>query len=258
MFVHGLGASSRYWRLLAKATTGYAGTAPDLLGFGRSPKPAHAAYDVEEHLDHLEPVVPRGAVVVGHSAGAIVAAALARRRPDLRGLLLLGVPAYPDPSTARREIGRLGWLARGTVNGSRLARAACWAMCELRPLLVPLAPRLVRDIPQEVAGDFLRHTWPSYSRTLVEVVVEHSVLPDLLAAARPVALLTGGEDRSAPPSYAHRLAANLTAGGVAVTSAVVPGGDHHLALREVGEVASALTSLVGAPPGHLEAGGDFV
>ena len=37
MLVHGLGASSRYWERLAEANCGYAATAPDLLGFGRSP-----------------------------------------------------------------------------------------------------------------------------------------------------------------------------------------------------------------------------
>lgn len=54
VFLHGLGASSRYWDRLAGLGGRYSGIAPDLLGFGRSPKPPNAAYDVETHL---EPVV---------------------------------------------------------------------------------------------------------------------------------------------------------------------------------------------------------
>lgn len=40
VFIHGLGASARYWEPLTGALpTGYRGIAPDLLGFGRSPAP---------------------------------------------------------------------------------------------------------------------------------------------------------------------------------------------------------------------------
>ncbi|MDQ3575851.1 MAG: alpha/beta fold hydrolase, partial [Actinomycetota bacterium] len=76
LFVHGLGASSRYWKPLAQVSSGYAATAPDLLGFGHSPTPPDASYDVDSHLEALVPLLPPGAVVVGHSMGAILAAAL--------------------------------------------------------------------------------------------------------------------------------------------------------------------------------------
>ncbi|MDQ3570525.1 MAG: alpha/beta hydrolase [Actinomycetota bacterium] len=48
VFLHGLGASSRYWQALAQDSSGYAATAPDLLGFGRSPSPPDAPYDVAQ------------------------------------------------------------------------------------------------------------------------------------------------------------------------------------------------------------------
>ncbi len=113
VFLHGLGASSRYWERLAQASDGYRGTAPDLLGFGRSPSPPDAAYDIACHVAALEPVLPPRAFVVAHSMGAIVAAALAALHPDrVSGLLLLGLPAYPDEATAREAVGGLGLLAR--------------------------------------------------------------------------------------------------------------------------------------------------
>ncbi len=55
VFLHGLGASARYWQRVREASEGYAGLAPDLLGFGRSPSPADAAYDVDCHRATLDP-----------------------------------------------------------------------------------------------------------------------------------------------------------------------------------------------------------
>ena len=50
VFLHGIGGSSRYWRGLAAGSDGNRATAPDLLGFGRSPWPESARYDMDDHL----------------------------------------------------------------------------------------------------------------------------------------------------------------------------------------------------------------
>ncbi len=248
VFIHGLGASSRYWQALARSGSGYAATAPDLLGFGRSPSPPDAPYDVACHLEALAPVVPPGAVVVGHSMGAILAAALAAARP-VRALLLLGVPAFPDEASARRNIGGLGLLARLTVDRSPLARWVCQAMCALRPVASAVAPLVNRDLPPSIASDGARHTWASYHRSLERVVVEHRVLPDLVAAGVPAVLLHGRSDRSAPVSHARALAGAVRqAGGTAPLEVVV--GDHHLAVRRPESVAAALARLVGDDGGR--------
>lgn len=47
VFLHGAAGSSRYWRHVAQAGHGHRGIAPDPLGFGRSPKPWSATYDVD-------------------------------------------------------------------------------------------------------------------------------------------------------------------------------------------------------------------
>ena len=150
LFVHGLGASGRYWDRLAEQASGFAGVAPDLLGFGRSPKPADSSYSVEEHLDALAPLLEDRSVVVGHSTGAILAAALAaRERERVAALLLVGLPAFADEATARAEIGRLGLLARLTAEGNDLARLLCHAMCSLRPLAVTLGPLVSATSPRQ-------------------------------------------------------------------------------------------------------------
>jgi pimeloyl-ACP methyl ester carboxylesterase len=206
------------------------------------------AYDVPTHVACLLPLFPDGAVVVGHSTGAILAAALARAAPErVRSLLLLGLPAFPDEATARANVGRLGTMARLTASGSRLAHAICMTMCALRPLLIPLAPRLVRDVPAEVSGDFLRHTWPSYSRTLRNVVLGHPVFDDLTAAEVPTVLLHGRADRDAPIELAKDLADQLRANGRNVELHAVD-GDHHLALRQTNVVVDRLRALVSTTP----------
>lgn len=248
VLLHGLGASSRYWETLAEASSGYAGVAPDLLGFGRSPKPPDASYDVACHIEALAPLVVPGAVVVAHSTGAILAAALAAARPDaVRALLLVGLPAFSDEATARSEVGRLGLLARLTVEANPLARTLCIAMCRLRPLATAIAPLVMRDLPPSIAADGALHTWASYHRTLELVVVAHRVAEDLRSAAVPVTLLHGESDRTAPVRYASALADELRASGVPAELQVVE-GDHHLAVRRPAAVATALGQLLGAPP----------
>lgn len=249
VFLHGLGASGRYWeRLIGECQrSGVAMQALriDLLGFGASPKPADATYDVACHVESLLPHVPLGSVLVGHSAGAILAGALAARHPDrITGMLLLGAPTFPDEDTARREVSRLGLLARLTVQHPIAGGAACGTMCALRPLLVPIAPMLAGDIPAEVAADFLHHTWASYRRTLRHVVVEHRMVPDLVAACRPVTFVAGAADRDAPVAWIAGVVDDLRAQGLPASLVEIDGG-HHMALHDPAAVALALTGLLG-------------
>ncbi|MGH8986414.1 MAG: alpha/beta fold hydrolase [Acidimicrobiia bacterium] len=241
VFLHGLGASSRYWERLVTGSSGYQGVAPDLLGFGRSPKPDDATYDVATHLDAIAPLARPASLVVGHSAGAILAVALAATRPQLvKTLLLLGLPAFPDETTARQEVGRLGLLARLTVQGRPFARVLCDAMCRLRPVATAIAPLIIRDLPRAIASDGARHTWPSYHGTLQHVVVEHRALPDLLATDVPVALLQGADDRAAPVGYARALVEAAGAEGRQIALQIVE-GDHHLAVRRPNVVATLVS-----------------
>lgn len=257
LLLHGLGASGRYWDRLAEETKGIAGVAPDLLGFGRSPKPAGSSYSVGEHLDVLAPLMEDRSVVVGHSTGAILAAALAaRERERVAAVLLLGLPAFPDEATARAQIGRLGLLAHLTVEGRELARLACHAMGLLRPLAVAIGPLVIRDLPPAVVADGARHTWVSYSRTLEQVVIAHRPLPDIVSAPAPTVVAHGRGDRVAPVTLAEALAATARQQGAPVTLRLLE-GDHHLAVRRpaaVAEILAQLLSPTGAGDGG-EAGG---
>ena len=240
LLLHGLGASAHYWDKVLAASHRRELVAPDLLGFGRSPWPPDAPYDVGCHLDALEPLVAQPTVVVGHSTGGILAAALAVRRPEsVSALVLVGLPAFPDAASARREMARLGQLARMTVDDHPLARMFCGLVCRIRPVTVVLAPLLIRDLPPEVAADGARHTWSSFSRTLKAVVVEHRVAEDLERVQAPVTFLHGRHDHTAPLEYVTRLADALRGSGRRVRLEIVE-GDHHLPLRDPGTVAAAI------------------
>lgn len=239
VLLHGLGASSRYWAGVVRRLPAVRIIAPDLLGFGRSPKPRDG-YAASDHVAALARVVPEDAVVVGHSAGAIVAAALAAAHPrTARSLVLVGLPAFPDASTARLELGRVGPLARWSVTRPALAWLLCQLMCAVRPLALAAAPLLVRDVPRAVAADAARHRWRSFRGTLDGVVVGHRVLPDLVAAGRPVVFVHGRSDRDAPLHLVEELAAELRSRGVPAETLVVE-GDHHLAVRRPDIVADAI------------------
>lgn len=240
VFLHGLGASSRYWSKLREISHGYNAIAPDLLGFGRSPKP-NIRYDVDTHLDHLVPLVPRGAILVAHSTGAILAAALALHHRDrVHKLLLLGAPAFPDTATAQRDVAALGVLASMTMSGGWRGKIAELAMHTfVKPIAIALAPLGQRDLPHEVVTDFWRHTRQSYASTLREVVVGHPIMPDLRELGTHTRLLYGDRDCIADLDGVRVLASQHHA----MALDVVP-GDHHIAIRNPATVARALDGMV--------------
>lgn len=114
-------------------------------------------------------------------------------------------------------------------------------MCVARPVAIALAPLVIRDLPAEIARDGARHTWPSYSRTLQRVVIEHRPLPDLLAARAPVTLLYGTHDREVPIGDAGALNDELRSADIDASLQVVP-GDHHLAVRRPDVVAATIAT----------------
>jgi pimeloyl-ACP methyl ester carboxylesterase len=241
LFLHGIGGSGRYWQPLAEASGGYAGVAPDLPGFGRSPWPADSTYDVDAHLDALLAVAPSRSVVVAHSTGAVLAVALAARHPArVEKLLLIGAPLYEDLAQARREVRRLGPLARVTASGEVAGRAA---MVVLHGLVRPVSRLLPLGLPEPVVEDFWRHSWTSYSRTLRNVVIGCPAAPQLGALTMPCTLLYGTDDTTAYRPPADRL--QQLNPRLRVLEA--PGG-HHVAVQNPAVVADALGNVLATPP----------
>ena len=249
LLVHGLGASGRYWRLVAEQLAGELQLiAPDLLGFGRSPWP-DIDYQVDDHLDALDGVLEdlegseRPLLLVGHSLGSILALAWAARRPErFDGMLLLGLPCYRSPQEARRHVAGLGPLAYATVATPRIGAAICGLMCFGRPVWRAVTPLLMPTLPRDVAEDGVLHTWRSYRGTLTHCILDTDTgaIAQRVAASRlPVRLLHGDLDREAPRETVAALAQQAE-----WQLELVPGAGHGLPIERPRRSAEAVRKLL--------------
>lgn len=101
---HGIGSSTNMWRqVVAELPLDVRVVAIDLLGFGKSPKPGWANYDVGTQMKSVIKTmalmrVPRGSVLVGHSLGALVVTEVAKTIPSYASELVLISPPIYRPS----------------------------------------------------------------------------------------------------------------------------------------------------------------
>lgn len=241
-FLPGLTATTNYWRSRVQPLTqSYRIMLVDLLGFGRSPKP-WIKYSVDRHVAALhEVLVPHAPLtLVGHSFGAIAAAAYAARHPDaVERLILISLPAFPDEARAlaffRQRRLPDGWL----LTNIALAAITCVVT---RRLMKGVLRKLARDLPPEVVDDLVLHTWRSSTSTLWEGVYRHDVVQDIaqLPTDLPVLLLHGSRDDTAPIAGIHRV---LLAHPRAELR-VLEGADHHPMLRQPERVLQAIRHAV--------------
>ena len=92
-----------------------------------------------------------------------------------------------------------------------------------------LLPRLLRDIPREVAEDLVAHNMVSSTSSLWEALYRHDLRAEAEATAQilPVLMLHGGADLTAPLAGAQELAATRSTWEMRVLGGV----DHHPWLR---------------------------
>lgn len=149
LVLHGLTDSGQCWTdLVERLGSSYRIVAPDALGHGGSDRftaeelasedPVEEMYAATEAV--LEDVGP--ALVVGHSMGGAMAAALAARRPDLVRAVVLEDPAWLDESpwgdedeVTRRRVADARFAAEDPDGAIAQCRAEhpTWPGSELRP-----------------------------------------------------------------------------------------------------------------------------
>lgn len=242
VFLHGFRGSGRYWEPhLQKLASQKQIIVVDLLGFGESPWPADASYDVSEHLDaihrSLEPIVKgRPATIVGHSMGAILAAEFAGRyRREVSSLIVLNAPMFRSEGEARSKIKEMSPMAAMFSVQRFWARASCDLVCAFRPLLFKVAPRLDPDIPPHVARDAVLHRWESFDRTLRNVVLQSNMEQTLRAVVPlPITILHGTSDGITDRDRLEAIAVETGAGLVFIE------GDHNMYLRNPGQVVQRI------------------
>ena len=209
--------------------------AVDMLGFGGSLRVAPPAVDgrrygraaqtaaVEARLRGLG-VEQRPLVLVGHSAGAVLALNIAATgRLPVRAVLGVSAPLFDDVAEARAAVRRSSWAGR--LAGAELL---CRTVCE-RPRLGATVWRLLGPRwPAEVVRGGAAHLWESHRDALAELVVDSGYDTLLAEVGRhrvPVQLLQGAEDRMLIPGRSVEVASRH---------------DHVTALPDVANVAHAL------------------
>jgi pimeloyl-ACP methyl ester carboxylesterase len=198
VFLHGLGGTQAYWTAAdGSSMLPRQSTLVDLFGFGRSPRPFRR-YTLDSHLAALESALAGQppSILVGHSLGAALAVAYAARNPEsVTGLVLISLPSYGGPRGAvlwhRRRL--RGWFLTNML----LTGLACITS---RRLLRPFLPRLLPDIPREVAQDLTEHNVMSSITSLWNVLYRRDAAADIgaLAPTIPVTFIHGVDDATAP------------------------------------------------------------
>ena len=256
VLLHGLAGSGRYFGAhFDDLSDRYRVIVPDLLGFGQSPRPPDARYDVNDHIKALvqtldELGIKGHSVIVGHSTGCVLALALAQQRPErVSSVVAFCPPFYEDTESATERIGAISQVVKMFALDTPLARAACRWMCNNREAAGAIAPMLRPDLPAPIARDGVQHSWASYSGTLKHVVLQGHASVWIPQLEVPVRMIAGELD----PVTDLALLSRLAESNPAVSLEIWP-GDHDLPLRTpdkcVQALERALVDSALSAPGH--------
>jgi pimeloyl-ACP methyl ester carboxylesterase len=197
VMVHGLGGRAEDWRDLAPylAKAGFRVYLPDLIGYGRSEKPADFSYSVRDEAD----------IVVGFLD------ALGLKQVDLGGWSMGGAivqhVAFDHPERVRRLMlfNSAGLFVLPSWDTRLFTPQSAAALDQLDVLLMPNPPK----VPLFVARDILRvsngRAWIIH-RALAEMLTGKDATDKLLPQLKmPVLIVWGGEDRITPLSLGESM-----------------------------------------------------
>ncbi|MEW2445902.1 alpha/beta fold hydrolase, partial [Micromonospora marina] len=241
VLIHGLGASTRWWDPIVPAlATSYRIIRIDLLGHGRSAKPAGGGYAIPQQahrvgqaLDRLD---VRHAILVGHSTGGYVATALAGQRGDLvTALTLIGTGPGMD---AFISDGPVGNLIDVPVVGQLLWRLRTDGVIR-RGLSTAFAPGF--EAPKQLVADtrgMTYHALTATSRASDDYLSERPLPDRLTPLGKPLLVIFGEEDQrwrtSSAASYGAVAGARVE---------LIPGVGHSPMLEDPPRTAALLLTF---------------
>jgi len=239
LLIHGNASSARWWdELVPMLTRSHRVIRIDLLGYGRSAKPADSSYALPSQAGRIGTAMDRlgvaRVVAVGHSSGGAAATALAERRPDLVAALVL--------------------INTGPHLGAHIAPPMAldpsqWPNVsdeQLRQYMSPAFSRPGYQIPPELFSEMRAMTFHSLTTATQASrdYVKERPLPDRLASlGKPLLVLFGEEDR--------RWRSSSAADYRAVPGAIVemlPGLGHTPILEDPARTASSLLAFTTTSP----------
>lgn len=191
VLLHGLAASKDIWRELIEELPPkhWRIIAPDLLGFGASPKPQWGRYTVQEHTRNVLALLRRQRVdgplyIVGHSMGCLVAAHLAATKPTLVKRLIL----YEPPL--------LGEVPDFPSHGKRSARyRALFEYIASHPELAHVENKLMWRVARKLSGLHLsKEEWYPFEQSLRNTILEQRTYYELKGVSVPTDIVYGRLD----------------------------------------------------------------
>lgn len=191
LLIHGSASSTRSWDPLVPMLTGsHRVIRIDLLGHGRSAKPADRSYALPDQARRAGVVLDRlgveHAVAVGHSSGGAVATALAEQRPGLVTALALvntgpGLGAFIAPQSDSAGLSQ--WPPTDE---------------QIRAFASTGFSRAGYEIPPELLDEVRCMTLHTLTATMQATrdYLEQQTLPDRLTAlGKPLLVIFGEDDR---------------------------------------------------------------
>jgi pimeloyl-ACP methyl ester carboxylesterase len=211
IFLHGLGSNLKFWRyqLDEMARQGHHVFALDMLGYGKSDKPASFPYTMEAMAEvvraFIARVLPDGPrpVLVGHSMGGQMALSFAIRFPDEIDALVLTAPAGFEEFGDRER----RWLEKvftvnlvaGATEYEIWGNVAYNNFYRWRPELEWLVEERVRNIKDP--------TFRSYAYAQVKSVrgltANELIRQNLDKVKVPAVIIHGDKDRLIPNPFMH-------------------------------------------------------
>ena len=248
LLVHGEPTSSYLWRNLVPplVANGYRAVAPDLIGFGRSDKPADVEwYSYDRHVASIAQLVDeldlRGITLVVHDWGGPIGLRFAVEHEDLVDRLVVldtGIGGGRPPSELwlrfRAAIRKSGadvdpvrLIESGTVHGLNDEARAAYA----EPFPTPESKAGVRAFPELVPAE------PDHPNA----EPMNRVRDALRSWTKPTLVVWGAQDSVLPPAMAHGFAELIPGAGEPV---VLEGAGHFLQEDRPDELAAAVLGFL--------------
>ncbi len=240
VLLHGIGSGSASWAAQLDALAGrFRVVAWDAPGYGGSdvlPMAEPAALDYAETLAALlDALGIGGARIVGHSLGALIACAFARRWPDRVAGLMIADPAAgyanADPAVrAERMAARIGLLERLGPEG--MARERAYAL---------LSDNASAEARARVEAVMARIRPDGY-RQAVAMLFGADIHDDAKRISVPVLVVCGGADTVTPPDGCRKVAESFPN----ARFAILPGLGHACYVEDPAAFDAALLGHFGA------------
>ncbi len=192
VLLHGIGRTGQIWRHVSDllAAKPYRLVAFDLLGFGASPKPERASYNVDDHARAVIATIKRlklkqPVTLVGHSMGCLVAVKVALLRPDMvRHLVLYQMPLYDGLPEKRRYRAQLG-----------IYRRLYARILRFEPRFELENARLIERLAQRIAGfEVNQDTWLPFVKSLDNTIMRQTAAKDIKQIKAPMDVIYGTYD----------------------------------------------------------------